>query len=333
MKWHWGKEENCVYNPVQLLSGLSCSREAFIEASVKNLYFRIFYAVLEELEEREKYEKTCISTYSPYREGLFEILTDAIYNQKSIQVKKKWESNTKAYIFEEIGVANDPLLLTLDFSEYTQALVLKSLFGLMYDVVDSLQIGVKSSKAIYLTLEGLTEFTEGNAGKEVIKQLESQLEGIKKAFDDGGIVGIDGSSKVNRVTFDSKPAKDASAFTWSMIANQVGMPLSFINSEVVSGLGSQESGDREKKRSGIAYYHTSIIKPVLEEVYAEKGTQNLDLKAFVADPELLKLILPLVSESGVLSEKGKRKYLKEYLNIEGDEIEFEEKVKSGEVTD
>jgi hypothetical protein len=255
------------------------TEKMFVEIVIKDLYERILLDCLSHTIWNSKfdYEKIQSIFYNntddlQQTKGLISIFTDFIYN-KSLNYLKLTKENIIVIITdqEEIKVINDNIknsiinknVAILNFKFNNKIDLLKIYAGLLYNTLSTDNTQLYIAKAIIFKCFGLTENVALNAKDGVIKQANNVTDGLKK----GKGVLIDSKSELQLPKVDTSGSKASWEQYNGLIAQTMGMPLSWVMGKVASGISATGEGDIRLIEKGLRIYFLSIWKPAIERLF------------------------------------------------------------------
>jgi hypothetical protein len=271
--------------------------------------------------DREDVRLTLYDNYSPYREGLLTKIIWAMVDKKQLFLQKR-KVIDNWFIFESVGrdvaISNGKIdgdYIELDFREFDEAEIVITLMCILRRLMDLLSKGVKVSSTLLIKIYKLSEMIDSQESQEpLMKQIKQINEGLGS---DGNGSFIDSNSDVGFTNYDSTPVDAAISTIYGMLSNITGLSRSALFGEVVTGLGSGDSGDAERNNMALKRYFYSIMFGVMYAVYLERFSYQEPV-----DIEKIQGILDLIETTDSLTDEAKRKFIVANTSFNEDDVKI-----------
>ena len=293
------------------------------EVMTKNLYTRIIHkcftrAILPDGILASAFNMSIYDSYSPFKLGLASVVVDALYNMKKVYVEvSETDNGVKLFTVLETNATeedkNKSNVIELDFTKYYQVEVIKLLYTLLLGVLSAIDKGITISQAMVFKLHKLSEMVQNNSTDKVLRE---QLTQLNEAISQGNAGFIDANSDIMFPSYDAAPAEGALSLIYGVIANITGLPMSFINSETVGGLGSTSDSDNQRLNDAIEYYYFNIVNNILYSIY----NKPFEFKQFVDDVNALVSMFAFIETTELLTDSGKLKFMRNNTGFSDDDI-------------
>lgn len=248
-----------------------------------------------------------VTTEQP--EGLITLLAEAMYNKQKIYLGYKAGVVSKATSVEQADI--DQKLkekkklrneIVCDFTEFAKTDLLLLYSSLIYNVIDTSNTGLNISKAVQIKIDNLRNSIADSNAADPIKQAKTINRGIKE----GKSVMLDGKDIVEIPSFDITPTEKSIEVINGLVANVLGVPLSYVNGALATGISTTGESDELAVDRGLKYYFNSIFKPVftgLTGISVSFKVDNWRKLASVSD------LIPIVEGSIYIPEEEKLKLI------------------------
>ena len=318
------RESKAVNSTISEVSSL-CFDNAFGRVYAIAMYSKIMYAcskraMIPESVDKNGYLLTVHNSYSPYKKGLVEWVVETMVDSQHIYLRKIRIADS-TYTFEKVdqtvvnsmGDEIDSDIVELDFREFKEAVIVKLLFSLLANVMQTISNNVTVSGALVFKIHKLSEMIANAQNKEPFLE---QLTQINEGLTQGRPGYLDAESDIMFPSYDSKPAETSIKFIFSMISSITGLPNSYIFGEVVGGLGDNSTSDQQRFDTAIETYFLSIYSGVLYSVF----DHVFDFKQSTGDINSLISAFAFIETTTLLNDAGKLKFM---INNTGmDESDF-----------
>jgi len=277
--------------PIGILESL------FIETDLINLYSKILTDVLERTEGYPEgiipvLWDNCLQSESS--EGLVTLLSKAMSSKADLflvykadlGVLRKADNEEVQKIredYKKLGKSN--IGVYLSFKNYNRSDMIKFYSALEYSTVGALYKSMNLSKAIQIKVNQL------RAGVSLGDSAEAKAQGLKIAqgLAKGKDVLLDSEDTIETSKPDLTATKEAMLLTDAKRCFYSGMPLSYVNGEQTTGIGSTGEADTRATERGLKNYYFSIIRPVMEALFEAKTTfKTEDFRLLTPGLEALK---------------------------------------------
>ena len=292
----------------------------FGEVFARNIYSKIMHecadrAMLNEEISKAGYTITVHDNYSPYKKGLVSWVVDTMISGQKVYLRKE-KVAADVFIFHKLDAIEVKRLedgvkagqqfpievVELDFTEFTEAAVVRLLFSLLQALLVSMSKGVAISGALVLKIHALSEMIANSSNDAAIAvqvaQINDGLAGGKGAF-------IDAKSSTDFTTYDSSSARDSINFVFSLISSLTGLPNSYLFGDIVVGIGNGDNGDEERMNAAIRRYYQGVWSGVLYAVY----DRVFNYKQKVSDISSLTTMFAFIETTTLLTDEGKLKFM------------------------
>lgn len=298
---------------------LTLTEVDFVKYEIEALYKKLLFDCLAHSDElptvktKTVNKKSTDIDLSPYYDsvivgeagskGLISFLAEAMYAKNKIslvyadEIVRVPDSKEQA----QIDNGKTKIGLTCDFGTYTKTDVLKFYFYLLYTGIGALNSQMNISKALQIKISKLRDligFKDSNAAK-------NQAAKISTGLKNGNSVLIDELDKIETMKLDTKPASEAIDLIVSRIAGVIGMPVSYLNGLVTTGLSAAGQGDELIIERGLQNIFNEIFKRVSDRLLGTNLTFKRNVWGLIN--ERLKL-LPVVESSTLYDDKTKKEF-------------------------
>lgn len=188
------------------------------------------------------------------------VIREADYQEKQ-QIKADYANKTQS----SKGIL-------VNFTRYCLTDLVREYMGMIYDVLVSMNTQVGLAKSLQIKVSNLRPTVSAAGKEEPIKQAQE----INEALKSGNSVLLDKNDEVQVLTLNAEAVKNAITLINSQLASDLGMPLSFVNGELTTGMSATGEADANAEEYGLQDYFNSIFKPACDKLY------NWDLQ-FISD--------------------------------------------------
>ncbi len=258
-------------------------------------------------KDQAVYWDSVVSTQSA--RGLISLLATAMAEQKSrlylvrvLDVVREADSSEQAAIDADPSGASG---VCLNFDKFYQATVLKQLAALLFYVLKNSGTGLQLSQAVLIKISNLRENLANLNAQGPIMQARAVAAALK---DEGRGVLMDAADAVEVPPYDPEPMERSLDVLFGLISMVTGMPQSYVNGIIHSGLSNTGTADELAVERGLLYYFNSIFKPVSDKLLNANitfKTSNWRKFAEVAN------LLPVLEATDVIPQEYKDKLIKE----------------------
>lgn len=299
----------------------SLARERYVEIAIRELYSRIMYVTLEIVAIPDEignsdFSKTVFDSHSPkLTRGLMYYLVEAMAEETKVTLRKRpIQGREHAFFFEEQTYSvfkskeNKLDLVELDFEEFHRTELLEAYFGMVFDAIVGAAKLIRVGGAVLLKIKDLSELI---SDREVLLAVETQIKRINDALQKSGVAYIDAGSSMEMPKVDVKPVKEQLEYSYSLICNATGRPMSFINGQLVGSLNSTGDGDRKQNRLASIRDFNEVLRGVFESVFGADFQIKPDIEQL---PEISNF-LNSIEMSSLFTQDEKRKMVETVLPI------------------
>jgi hypothetical protein len=208
--------------------------------------------------------------------------------------------------YEKVAKSSTGVLIS--FKDYYLTDLVNGYYGMIYDILASMNTQVGLAQALQIKINNLRGTVSVAGSDEPIKQAKD----INEALKEGRSVLLDKNDQVEVLTINSDAVSSAITLVNSQLASDLGMPLSFVNGELTTGMSATGEADTNQQEEGLQDFFNSIFKPICDKLY------EWDLR-FVSDDwrYFSSMIgsLIIVENSGLLSPEQKKAFADRLMPI------------------
>jgi hypothetical protein len=296
------------------------STNDFIEQDLKATYQKILTDVLERCEGLDDKAKkalwdNCLGSESQL--GLLSLVVDAMFHQTDLYLVYKQEvlriaSHEEKIIiksdYEKMGKSSTGFYFT--FRTFKKNNLMKIYSSMEHSVLSSLYKSMNLAKAVQIKCNGLRESVANRDSDVIIDQAVSIATGLSKGYD----VLLDAKDSLETSKPEMESVQKAIEFINGKKAFILGFPVSYINGELTTGIGSTGENDSKAIERGLMSYYFSIIKPLIETIFGNMiKYKSQDFRLIGNGLEALKTF-ELVDER-LLSIEDKKTIIKNLFNL------------------
>ena len=291
---------------------LNFNKETFCEIKTENLYRKILkrcYARSEGAKDEKKIASLFDSKEkSGSPSGLISLLAKSmtkkqevaiIYDSGVVRLATYTEKQSIKKDYSKTASSKDGVLV--DFSKYCLTDLVLGYMGMIYDILDSMNVQVGLAKALQIKISNLRGTVSAVGQDEPVKQAKAINESLKK----GNSVLFDKNDEVGLLTLNSTAVADAISLVNSQLATEIGMSLSFVNGELTSGMSATGEADSNQDEEGVKDFFNSIFKPTCDTLY------DWNLRFMSDDWRYFSAMIDsliVVENSGLLSDDQKKAF-------------------------
>lgn len=255
---------------------LLVKEQDFISTDIINIYSRILTDVIERTQGISDdlvplLWDNCLET--EVKDGLITMLAKAmvykkdlfiVYNKplKLILEAKPEEQSQIKKDYREKG--ESPIGIYISFRSLRKTDMLKIYSALEYCTVLSLHKSMNVSKSLQYKMDSL----RSSVGFSDSAMVLAQAAEISKAISNGKDVILDGKDSIDVSVPDLESAQKSMDFIAQKQSFYLGLPASYITGLQSNGLGDNAEKDTKAVERGLRSYYFSIIKPVIETLFA-----------------------------------------------------------------
>ena len=310
-------------NTITELNCVGICNSKLADVMVKNLYTRIIHkcfsrSIIPDGIDKSAFNMSVYDSYSPFKLGLASVITNTLVDMQQAFIKvSKTDGGVVLFTVLDSNASeqekNASDVIELDFTKFYQVEVIKLIYCLIQGVLSGIDNGITVSQAMVFKLHKLSEMVQNNSTDKVLRE---QLEQLNTSITQGKAGFIDAQSDVVFPTFDAKPSQTSLDLLYGMIANITGLPMSFINSETVGGLGSTSDSDNQRLNDAIEYYYFNVINNILYSVY----NRVFEFQQFVSDINGMISLFAFIETTTLLSEEGKHKFMRNNTGFNDEDL-------------
>jgi hypothetical protein len=204
--------------------------------------------------------------------------------------------------------------IEFDYSNFELTESLDTYLSMRYDTLQALAKNNNISQSVLMKIDRLTEF---QAAKESIEAIESQLSQVTKGLEDGESVYIDKDSAIESVARDTSQFFTTIDSINTLIAGELGRPLSFVNGVGGSAMSDTGESDREASARARERFYLEHIRPLLISI--DINHKSLTLNIEVKNMSNVSTATAIVDGSDCLTLADKQKILRG-VGLSGDGV-------------
>jgi hypothetical protein len=315
-----------VSDEIPMLFPLGITERDFVLIDVVEIYSKILTDVLERTDGlSDEYQVSlfdnCVKSENCH--GLITMLARAMTHKRELflvydravkllrearpEEKSQIEADYKAQGTSTVGAY-------ISFQNYFRTDMIWLYSSLEYCTVSALNKSLNLSKAIQIKISDLRKSVALSDAAEAKNQAISIAKGLSKGKD----VYMDKDDVVETAIPDLTAVKASMEFLNAKRSFYLGMPASYINGILNSGLGDSGQADSKAIERGLKNYFFSIIKPVLATVFdVQTQFKEDDFGQILNSLEAMKTFS--ITDGELVSEDNKRKILNKMLGLPEDE--------------
>lgn len=250
-------------------------REKFCRIKTEILYEKILnrcYSRSQGATDEDKIRSLFDSAErSEAQRGLISLLADAMYYKKEVaiiydsgvaRVASYKEKQQIQADYEKNSKSTKGILV--DFRKYDLTDLVIGYMSMIYDILTSMNTQTGLAKALQIKIHGLRG-TVSLAGKD---QPIEQAKQINESLIQGNSVLMDEKDNVEAMKLDSTSVESAMKLVYGQLAADIGMPLSFVNGELATGMSATGEADSNQQEEGLQDFFNSIFKPCCDKLYS-----------------------------------------------------------------
>lgn len=227
----------------------------------------------------------------------------ATFGEKQ-KIKKAYLKN----VSQSVKISADEVGILVDFSRYVLTDLIKAYMAMIYDILTSMNTQVGLAKSLQIKISGLRGVVSAAGKDEPIQQAKD----VNQALIKGQSVLIDQKDTIETLKLDSTSVQESINMIYGLLASDIGMPLSFVNGELATGMSATGEADSNQQEEGLQDFFNSVFKPVCDKLY------NWNLQ-FVSDDwrwfNAMIGSLISVENSSLLSEEQKQLFADRLIPI------------------
>lgn len=264
-------------------------------------------------EENESiFYDSFMSTEMP--QGLIGLLSKAMAEKQKIYLVYKSgvlsEANQEEQNAIDDKIKNKQKLkneAVCDFKEFEMTKLLDVAAELMFTALQAANTGMKLSQAVLLRVKDLrSTVAQANSiepveqGKVLVRAVKAGKAGMQDAADD-----------LVMPKFDIDPTNKSVSFINGFAASVIGMPLSYVNGALTTGISTTGEADEIAVDRGLKYFYRSIFKPVYEALTSDTITFRPDNWRKLA---AVSNLIPVIESTDLIDESKKKELVGELFN-------------------
>lgn len=271
----FGFKQTTGHNELPEIFPLAVTYECFVTTDMMNIYSKILTDTIDRAEGIPQdifplLWDNCLQ--SEANEGLITLLAKAMTYKTDlflvylagIGVLRVATREEEEQIRQDYATKGEsPVGTYVSFKNYHRTDMVKIYSTMEYCVVASLNKTMNLSKAIQFKMGDMRSSVSLVDSAQVVDQAKT----VAKSLANGKDVMIDSKDEIITATPNIDPIEKSITFLDSKRAFYLGMPLSYINGEQTSGIGSTGEADTRATERGLRQYYISILKPVIETVF------------------------------------------------------------------
>jgi hypothetical protein len=185
--------------------------------------------------------------------------------------------------------------------------------GMEYCVISSLNKMANLSKAIQFKMSEMRSSVNLTDSTVAV----SQAKAIARSLANGRDVLMDKNDVIETAIPNVSTVKESIAFLDSKRSFYYSMPLSYINGEQTTGIGTTGEADAKAVERGLKAYYISILKPAVEAIFEVKTSfKSMDFRQIASALEAVKTF-ELVSDD-FISKENKQLIVSKLFDVELD---------------
>lgn len=322
----WKKKSLTSNLVVDEIYSLSCDKKKFIAADIISTYVKILTDVVDRTHgiDDKVYKvlwDNCL--FGEVREGLISLVAAAmatgtdlyvVYSPSTDVFRQATQAEKEKIIQEYKDKVEKKSGWVISFKDYYKTDMYKIYSELEYCAIDSFHTMMNLSKAVQLKVSGLRKSVSALDSSEAV----SQAQEIAGALRQGNDVLIDSEDSIETSAPQISPTKEAALFISGKKAHILGMPLSYVNGELQTGIGSSGDSDTRAIERGLKQYYHSIMEPIFSVIFEnETEFRENDFREITSKLETLKAFDLVGTE--ILSLQTKREIACKMFDVDFDE--------------
>ena len=310
-------KRNAQDTEISILFPLSVPINKFIEWYIKHIYTRILYDCRRKslgLEDKHNnvFFDSFVSTEMP--NGLVSLVAKAMYDKSKLHLVYKADVVSVATPEEQKEI-DDKIKdkrklkneIVIDFKNLDITDLLKLYAGMLYNALKTANVGMNITQNVILKFENY----RGLISKATSDDAQAQAQIVARSIKAGKGAALDSKDIVEIPTFDIAPMEQTVIFVNGQSANAVGMPLSYINGALTTGISTTGEADELAVDRGLSYFFYSIFKPIVDNllgVNIKFKSDNWHKLAAVSN------LIPIIEGSSIIAEDKKTLLIEELFS-------------------
>lgn len=302
---------------------LKLSKSDFVETDILSTYLKILTDTVERtFGIPAKFEPLLWDNFlqSESNRGLVSLLAEAmscktdlflVYSPSTNVLRKATQQEQDEIKKDYAARGESKKGVFISFKEYRRTEVLRIYSSFEHCVLSSLNKSLNTAKALQVKVSDL----RSSVGAQDADVAKGQARSIARALGRGNDVFLDAKDMIETAKVDTEPSEKAISFLAMKKAFILGMPMSYLDGEQTSGIGSTGEADSRAVERGLKQYYVSIVRPVLKALWSIDTTfKSQDFRQVNTSMEVLKT-LELVSEE-LVSIESKRELVARMLELD-----------------
>jgi|GEM_PF-6161416 hypothetical protein len=298
---------------------LNFNKETFCEIKIETLYKKILHRCYAR-SAGAKDDKKIASLFDSKEKsgspsGLITLLAQSMAKKQEVGIVYDSGVVRLATFTEKQKIKKDYISgaqsadgVLVDFTKYCLTDLVSGYMGMIYDILDSMNVQVGLAKALQIKVSNLRG-TVSSVGQD---EPVAQAKAINESLKGGNSVLLDKNDEVDLLTLNSSAVAEAISLVNSQLATDIGMSLSFVNGELTSGMSATGEADSNQDEEGVKDFFNSIFKATTDRLYDWKlRFVSDDWRYFSAMIDSL----IVVENSGLLSDDQKKAFADRLMPI------------------
>lgn len=272
-----GRAETASISDMSYPFAVEVSAELFMKLKIEGLYSRILRDCIKrsiwQHSDKESIERSFYDCFenSENNCGLVSYIAKAMYAQQTktlvwrdgvLREATREESKKIKEDYRAVAKSNQGVII--NFKDYELTQMLRHYFRQMYEVNLARTTTVNVAASLKIQIDKLREMVSNSESEQAIKQAKV----IADALKNGRPVLLDGQDKVEGLSsINTEPLIVARDEIYSEIAQQTGLPTSYVSGEATTGASVIGDADINRESEAIEPYWLSIWKPIITNLY------------------------------------------------------------------
>ncbi len=308
--------------------------ETFMKLKIEGLYSRILRDCIKRSvwthKDKDAIERSFYDCFenSENNCGLVGFIAKAMYARKSKTLvwvdgvlREATRDEAKTIKEDYVNIAKSDKGVIINFKDYELTQKLRLYFRQMYEVNMARSTAVNVAAALKIQIDKLREMVANSDADQAIKQARQIAEALKK----GRAVVVDGMDKIEGLSsINTEPLIVARDEIYSEIAQDTGLPTSYISGVATTGASVIGDADINREAEGIEPYWLSIWKPIVTNLYGiqSMGYRTDKWRALESKVRSVSMIETL----DTLTEEEKREFAAKTLELDNAPQDEKQKV-------
>jgi len=312
--------ENFASLPALYELGITC--EFFVKNDVTHLYKKILTDVIRRTwglgpDEMRSMWDNCLKSNA--NKGLVSLLAESMFMKSDLFLVYQMGVIRKATPEERTQIeadykkqAQSSVGIYISFTDYTLTDMLRTYSHMEYSVLGSLNKKMNVSNAIQFKMSEM----RGSTGATDKEQIKAQAKSMCDALAEGKNILMDGADEVATATVEMETTKESILFLDGKRSFMTGMPLSYINGQLTTGIGSTGQADAKAIDRGLEYYFISIIQPVCKALFNKEVQYKVEDTSNLASALEAIKTFELLQGTDILSVDEQKAIVRKLFNLE-----------------